>query len=337
MNDINDFTDKSFRAVVAEEQPNGEYLALIKERQISELPKNEVLVRVKYSGLNYKDALSASGNKGITKKFPHTPGIDAAGVVEHSLSPLFRPGDEVLVTGYDLGMNTSGGFAEYIRVPASWVVKLPAELSAEEAMILGTSGFTAASAIYEFIHHGVEPGSGEILITGATGAVGSIAVAMLSKAGYDVVAASGKPQATDWLMQLGAKRVVTREEVDDQTGKPMLSGKWIAVLDTVGGNTLSTAIRSTKERGIVTNCGMIVSNKLDVSVFPFILRAVRLVGIASADTPMGRRMEIWNLITQRLKPADLRSLAKVVSLDEVPNELMRMLKGQQQGKVVVRL
>lgn len=337
MNDNIQFTDKSFRAIVAEEQPNGKFATIIKEKRISELPENEVLIKVQYSGLNYKDALSASGNKGITKRYPHTPGIDAAGVVEHSPSTMFKPGDEVLVTGYDLGMNTSGGFAGYIRVPAAWVVKLPKELSADEAMILGTSGFTAASAIYEFIHHGVEPNSGEILITGATGAVGSIAIAMLAKAGYEVVAASGKPQAEEWLMQLGAKRIISREDVDDQTGKPMLSGRWIAVLDTVGGNTLSTAIRSTKERGIVTNCGMITSNKIDVSVFPFILRAVRLVGIASADTPMDRRLEIWDLITKRLKPANLRSLARVVSLDEVPAELARMLQGLQQGKVIVKL
>lgn len=329
--------EKLYKALVVEELENNKFVTSIKQKSINELPENEVLIRVHYSGLNYKDALSASGNKGITKRYPFTPGIDASGVVEHSESPLFKEGDKVLVTGYDLGMNTSGGFAEYIRVPAAWVVALPDGMSLEEAMIIGTSGFTAASAIYEFIVHGITPASGEILITGATGAVGSIAIAMLAKAGYQVVASSGKAETIEWLKKLGASRVVSREELDDKTGKPLLQGKWIAVLDTVGGNTLSTAIRSTKERGIVTNCGMILSNSLQVSVFPFILRAVRLVGIASAETPMARRMEIWSLINNKIKPDNLAAMARVVSLEEVPAELGIMLKGQQKGKVVVRM
>ncbi len=329
--------EKLYKALVVEELENSKFVASIKQKSINELPENEVLIRVHYSGLNYKDALSASGNKGITKRYPFTPGIDASGVVEHSESPLFKEGDKVLVTGHDLGMNTSGGFAEYIRVPAAWVVALPDGMSLEEAMIIGTSGFTAASAIYEFIVHGITPDSGEILITGATGAVGSIAIAMLAKAGYQVVASSGKAETIEWLKKLGASRVVSREELDDKTGKPLLQGKWIAVLDTVGGNTLSTAIRSTKERGIVTNCGMILSNSLQVSVFPFILRAVRLVGIASAETPMARRMEIWSLINDKIKPDNLTAMARVVSLEDVPAELGIMLKGQQKGKVVVRM
>jgi putative YhdH/YhfP family quinone oxidoreductase len=329
--------EKLYKALVVEELENNKFVTSIKQKSINELPENEVLIRVHYSGLNYKDALSASGNKGITKRYPFTPGIDASGVVEHSESPLFKEGDKVLVTGYDLGMNTSGGFAEYIRVPAAWVVALPDGMSLEEAMIIGTSGFTAASAIYEFIVHGITPASGEILITGATGAVGSIAIAMLAKAGYQVVASSGKAETIEWLKKLGASRVVSREELDDKTGKPLLQGKWIAVLDTVGGNTLSTAIRSTKERGIVTNCGMILSDSLQVSVFPFILRAVRLVGIASAETPMARRMEIWSLINNKIKPDNLAAMARVVSLEEVPAELGIMLKGQQKGKVVVRM
>lgn len=329
--------DQSFRAILVKETPDGEFDVKVSHRLISNLPENDLLIRVFYSGLNYKDALSASGNKGITKKYPHTPGIDAAGVVVDSKVPEFVKGDEVIVTGYDLGMNTSGGLAEYICVPASWAVRRPENLTLEETMIIGTSGFTAASGIYEFIKHGVQPESGEILITGATGAVGSMAVAMLSKAGYHVVAVSGKANASKWLKQVGAERVITREEAIDTSGKPLLPGKWAAVIDTVGGNMLSTAIRSTRERGIITNCGMIVSNELNVSIFPFILRAVRLVGIASAETPMQRRLEIWDLIRTKLKPENLSQISRTISLEQVPEELKLMLTGKQQGKVIVNL
>jgi putative YhdH/YhfP family quinone oxidoreductase len=234
-------------------------------------------------------------------------------------------------------MNTSGGFAEYIRVPGSWIVKRPKNLSLEDCMIIGTSGFTAASAIYEFIQHGVTPVSGEILVTGATGAVGSMAINMLAHAGYKVCAASGKESAKEFLTKLGASRIVDRFEVDDKTGKPLLPGSWAAVLDTVGGNILSTAIRSTRERGIITTCGMITSNTVNVSVFPFILRAVRLIGIASAETPMVRRLEIWDLIQSKLRPADLNYLSRIVSLDEVPGEINLMMKGQQFGKVIIKI
>lgn len=329
--------DQSFKAIIVREAVNGKFEINVSQRLISDLPENDLLIRVFYSGLNYKDALSASGNKGITKKYPHTPGIDAAGVIVYSRVPEFAKGDEVIVTGHDLGMNTSGGLAEYISVPATWIVRKPENLSLEEAMIIGTSGFTAASGIYEFIKHGVQSESGEVLTTGATGAVGSMAVAMLAKAGYHVVAASGKPAASEWLKQLGAVRVISREEAIDTTGKPLLPGKWAAVLDTVGGNMLSTAIRSTRERGIISNCGMIVSNELNVSVFPFILRGVRLVGIASAETPMQLRLEIWDLIRTKLKPDNLSMISRTVSLEQVPAELQLMLDGKQQGKVIVRL
>jgi len=280
----------TFKALVAEETGDGKIWVSVKEQDINNLPDNDVLIKVRYSGLNYKDALSASGNRGVTKNYPHTPGIDAAGVIVSSKDPAFKAGDQVIVTGYDLGMNTSGGLAQYISVPSSWVVRRPESLSLEECMIIGTSGFTAASGIFEFIKHGITPSSGEILITGATGAVGSIAVAILANAGYHVVAVTGKAEATEWLTSIGAARVISRQETDDNTGKPLLPARWAAVLDTVGGNILSTAIRSTKERGIVANCGMVASNMLNVSVFPFILRAVRLVGIASAETPMERRL-----------------------------------------------
>lgn len=337
MNLNHNSTNSTFKALVTRESEDGSYATTVEERSIADLPKGEVLIKVIFSGLNYKDALSASGNKGITRNFPHTPGVDAAGIVAESTDAGFKPGDEVIVTGYDLGMNTSGGFAEYICVPARWVVKKPSGISLKESMIIGTSGFTAASAIYEFIHHGIEPESGKILITGASGAVGSMAVAMLAANNYQVVASSGKQQAAELLMGLGAAEIVDREAVNDTTGKPLLPGQWVAALDTVGGNTLSTAIRGTAERGIVTNCGMIASNKLDVSVFPFILRAVRLVGIASAGTPMKRRLEIWELISRKLLFPKLNDIARTVTLEQVPAELEQMLKGEQMGKVIVEM
>jgi putative YhdH/YhfP family quinone oxidoreductase len=337
MAELRNSDSKYYKALVVEESPEGKFFSSIRELPLAGLPQGELLIKVKYSGLNYKDALSASGHKGITRRFPHTPGIDAAGIVVESVVPEFAPGDEVIVTGYDLGMNTSGGFAEFIRVPARWALHRPANLSLQECMIVGTSGFTAASAIYEFMKHGIAPESGKILITGASGAVGSMAVAMLSTAGYRVVASSGKTDAVEFLKLLGAEEVIDRKDVDDQSGRPLLPGRWVAALDTVGGNTLSTVIRSTADRGIVANCGMIVSDKLEVSVFPFILRAVRLVGIGSADTPMHTRLELWNLIGSRLKFPEMEKIAQCISLEEVPEALSAMLKSAATGKFVVKI
>lgn len=331
------FNNQYFKALVVEETSNGSFISMVKEKLISELPQGEILIRVLYSGLNYKDALSTSGHKGITRHYPHTPGIDAAGIVVSSEDSRFSTDDEVIVTGYDLGMNTSGGFAEYIRVPSRWVVPKPVNLSLRESMIIGTSGFTAASAIYEFIKHGITPDSGKILVTGASGAVGSMAVAMLAHAGYHVVASSGKPDAAALLKELGATEVISRQDVEDISGKALLPPRWTAVLDTVGGNTLSTVIRATAERGIVANCGMLASNKLDVSVFPFILRAVRLVGIASAETPMERRLELWDLISGKLKFPEMNKIYHSISLEDVPEAVENMLQSKASGKYLIEL
>jgi acrylyl-CoA reductase (NADPH) len=337
MKTVPDSNSHSFRALVTEEATSGEFSSSIRERNIHDLPAGELLVKVSFSGLNYKDALSFSGNKGITRRYPHTPGIDAAGIVKASSDPDFVAGDEIVVTGYDLGMNTSGGLAEYIRVPSRWAVHRPTGLSLKECMIIGTSGFTAASAILEIMNHGIRPDSGKVLVTGASGAVGITAVTMLAHAGYRVVASSGKTEAAPLLKALGAEETIGREEVSDQSGRPLLPGRWVAAIDTVGGNTLSTVIRSTAERGIVTNCGMITSNNLEVSVFPFILRAVRLVGIASAETPMARRIELWNLIAGKLKFPDMEKICRSISLEEVPDALDAMLKSASTGKILVRI
>ncbi len=334
---MSDFNKITFESLEISEQKEGQYFSATRIKSVGELPGGDLLVKVAWSGLNYKDALSASGHRGITRRYPHTPGIDAAGTVVASLSPAFVKGEEVIVTGYDLGMNTSGGFAGYIRVPSAWAVKLPAGLSLKESMIIGTSGFTAASAIFEFIGHGIEPGSGNILVSGASGAVGSMAVAMLTKNGYSVIASSGKPELSESLLRLGVSEVIGRYALNDKSGKGLLPVRWIAALDTIGGPTLSTILRSTAERGIVCNCGMIASAMLEVSVFPFILRGVRLVGIASADTAMARRLEIWKLIAEKLKPASLENMYRIVGLDEVQHELDLMLEGKQHGKIIVLL
>src|SRR5690606_11043885 len=225
----------TFDALWIEEQPDGSFTRSIVRRSTDDLPAGDVLVRVHYSSLNYKDALSASGNRGVTRKYPHTPGIDAAGTVVESAVDAFGPGDEVIVIGYDLGMNTAGGFGGYIGVPAGWVVKRPAGLSLREAMIVGTAGFTAAQCVAALVDHGVTPESGEVLVTGATGGVGSMAVAMLGKLGYNVTAATGKRDEVDFLHNLGARTVLERAEVDDQSGKVLLRERWAGVVDTVGG------------------------------------------------------------------------------------------------------
>ncbi len=326
----------TFKALVVEEPETNKFKRSIKTRKIEDLPEGEVLIKVMYSSLNYKDALSARGHKGITRTYPHTPGIDASGIVEESKSVDFSPGDEVLVTGYDMGMNTDGGFGEYIRVPASWVVKMPENLSLQESMVYGTAGFTAGICIYELNKHGITPGRGKIMVTGATGGVGCTAVGMLAKIGYDVIASTGKTERRDFLMKLGAKEVIGRNDVFDITGRPLLSGRWIGAIDTVGGNTLSTVIRSTKHRGIVCCLGNVESDRFESSVYPFILRGITMVGIDSAERPMDIRKEIWDKISTDWKIANTNVFTRIVSLKELDGEIEKILTGGQVGRIVLK-
>lgn len=299
------------------------------------LPKGDVLIKVHYSSLNYKDALSASGNKGVTRRYPHTPGIDASGIVEQSLSPVFKPGDEVFVTGYDLGMNTPGGFGGYIRVPAAWVVPKPANLTLRESMVYGTAGFTAAMALRRLQRNGQKTESGPILVTGATGGVGSLAVALLHKAGYEVIASTGKTNETENLKSLGAKDVIGREEVDDQSGKALLRGRWPGAIDTVGGNTLATVLKSTNVHGSVACCGNVSSPILNTTVFPFILNGVSLLGVNSATCPMPERIEIWNLLATEWKIQLPDNYIHCTSLEDMPKWIDLILKGSLRGRVVL--
>src|SRR5262245_42365380 len=292
---------QDFKAMVVSKTVPRKFVRKIKQKPFSELPANEVLIEVKYSSLNYKDALSATGNKGVTRNYPHTPGIDAAGVVAASSNLAFEEGDEVIVTGFDLGMNTSGGFGRYIRVPASWILRLPGNLTLSESMAYGTAGFTAALCVLKLQAHGLTKDSGEVLVTGATGGVGSIAVGILAKAGFRVVAATGKMEEKDFLTGLGALQVISRAEADDSSGRPMLKGRWGGVVDTVGGNILATAIKSTKEEGSIACCGNAMSADLAVNVFPFILRSVSLLGVNSVDIPVGERLLAWQKLAQDWK------------------------------------
>ena len=328
---------RTFKAMVVHETRDKQYVRQIMAKSIDDLPPGDVLIHVKYSSLNYKDALSATGNKGVTKNYPHTPGIDAAGVVAASDSPDFRPGDNVIVTSYDLGMNTSGGFAEYVRVPAGWVLKLPENLSLKESMIYGTAGFTAALSVHRMIAYGVAPHQGEILVTGATGGVGSLALAMLAQSGYAVIAVSGKPEKNKYLADLGAKAIISRAEALDTGKRPLLPGRWAGVIDTVGGDMLATAIKSTKLGAAVTCCGNVASADLPLTVYPFILRGIALFGIDSQNCPMEIRRQIWQKIAGAWKLDHLERLASEIPLEELDRAIDKILQGKLTGRTVVHL
>ena len=328
---------ESFKAMVVSRTEDGKFTREITTRKLDSLPEGEVLLNVKYSSLNYKDALSAIGNRGVTRNYPHTPGVDAAGIVEHSESAEFEPGDKIIVHGYDLGMDTSGGFGQYVRVPDDWVVSLTAGLSLKESMMYGTAGFTAAQSVLRIVEGGVRPEDGSILVTGATGGVGSMAVAVLAKAGYDVTASTGKTGQERFLADLGAQEVIGREDLTDPSGKLLLKGQWAGVVDTVGGEMLATAIKSTRQRGVVTTCGNVASHELNINVYPFILRGVTLAGIDSASCPMKRRRLVWEKISGEWKLDTLERMCRTVRLEDLDPEIDVMLKGGQVGRVVVDL
>ncbi len=325
-----------FQAFIVEELGT-RHISRIGLRQVRELPAGELLVRVRYSSLNYKDALSASGNRGVTKRYPHTPGVDCAGtVVENSGRGPLRPGDQVIVSGFDLGMNTPGGFGQYIRVPESWGVRLPETLTHKESMMYGTAGFTAAQCVQAIIRQGVGPESGDVLVSGATGGVGSMAVAILAKLGYRVVALTGKTES-EFLKRIGAREVLARQTFVVSKDKAMLRERWAAVVDTVGGDYLATAIKATRYGGIVTCCGNAAGPDLPLTVYPFILRGVSLVGIDSAQTPAALRQEIWQKLGREWRLDFLPTLCREVPLTEVQACIDLMLAGRLTGRVVVNL
>lgn len=330
-------TQPAYRAMVVEETEDHRFVRYITEKTVSDLPKGDVLIKVHYSSLNYKDALSASGNKGVTRRYPHTPGVDAAGEVAESTDNNFSAGDKVLVTGHDMGMNTSGGFGQYIRVPAQWVVPLPQGMTLKESMMFGTAGFTAALSLLRLEEAGITPASGDILVTGATGGVGSMAVAILAKCGYSAVAVTGKADAATWLTELGAKEILERREILATPDKPLLPGRYAGTIDTVGGPILSYAIRSAGYGGVLTCCGNAASPEIHVTVYPFILRGVRLIGIDSAECSMDFHHQVWQRLSTDWKVEKLDRFVTEIGLDDLDPLITRMLAGGVRGRYLVNL
>jgi acrylyl-CoA reductase (NADPH) len=328
---------QSFTAMLAEQAEEKQFIRRVVARSIADLPPGELLVRVHYSSLNYKDALSATGRPGVTKNYPHTPGIDAAGEVVACTDGAFRPGDEVIVTGFDLGMNTAGGFGQYIRVPSSWALKLPAGLTLRESMALGTAGLTAGLSVLRLANAGVKPEAGEILVTGATGGVGSLAVGILAKGGYRVVAATGKTDEAEFLQELGATMVIGRAEVVAGVERPLMKERWAGAVDVVGGETLAAALKSTRYGGTVTCCGLVGSADVPMNVFPFILRGVSLLGIDSVLCPMETRRQVWQKLANEWKPARLGTAITECPLQGLEEHIQAILGGNMRGRVVVNL
>ncbi len=327
----------SFRAFVVNKTEN-DFTASVRELSAADLPAGEVLIRVAYSDVNYKDGLACIPNGQIVRNYPFVPGIDLAGTVEESADARFTPGDGVLVTGYGLGVSHFGGFSQFARVPAEWVVPLPPGLTAREAMALGTAGFTAALALHQLQAHGVMPERGPVLVTGATGGVGSIAVALLAQLGYSVAASTGKRGEHDYLRSLGAGEIIDREMLAAESSKPLEKEHWAGAIDAVGGTTLANVLRATRYGGSVAAVGLTGGGALPTTVYPFILRAVNLLGIDSVQCPMPLRRTIWQRLATDWKPARLDAvIAREVGLDALPDVTREILNGAVRGRVLVAL
>ena len=327
----------AFRAFQVEKDAAGSFSRAVVERDEAALPAGDLLVAVRYSSLNYKDGLSATGNPGVTRKFPHTPGIDAAGVVLESSAAAFRPGDEIVAIGFDLGMNTPGGFGQRIRIPAGWAVPLPAGLSLEDSMVLGTAGFTAALSVDKLEGAGMAPDGGPVLVTGATGGVGSVAVKLLAQLGYEVHAVTGKESQHGFLRGLGAAQILSREAAAEGAGKPLLRETWGGVVDTVGGDILFNAVKSLKYGASVAACGLVASAAFSATVLPFILRHVNLLGVDSVELPLAQKGEIWNKLAGPWKLEGLAELKRPLTLAGLSDAIDQILAGQMGGRGVVDL
>ncbi len=326
----------TFKAFWVEKDESG-FSYSVTDRDIADLPEGEVLIDVAYSSLNYKDALSATGNPGVTRKFPHTPGIDAAGYVLESSSDQFTKGQEVLVMGYDLGMNTPGGYWQRIRVPADWVVSMPQGLDTFSSMVLGTAGFTAALAVEKLLQMGLDADRGEVLVTGASGGVGTVAVALLAKLGYSVAAVTGKADKADALRALGATTIVTREEATENAQRPLLAERWAGAVDTVGGEILGCALKSLKHSASVAACGLAASADIpNTTVLPFILRHVNLLGVDSVELPIEQKRALWAKLGDEWL-MDLTSITQTLELTELPSAIETILQGGMFGRSVVRV
>ncbi|HEY6614116.1 MAG TPA: YhdH/YhfP family quinone oxidoreductase [Vicinamibacterales bacterium] len=325
-------TFRAFRIV----NEDGKIHGSIVNATVAELSAGDVLIKASYSSVNYKDALAATGTGKILRRFPLIGGIDVAGVVASSADSRFREGDEVLVTGYDLGVANDGGYAGYVQVPAGWVVPMPRGLTAFEAMALGTAGFTAGLAIVRLQQNGLRPENGTVVVTGSTGGVGSIAVAGLARLGYDVTAITGKEEAHEYLRQLGAREVVSRGTLEMGT-RPLEKARWAGAVDAVGGDMLAWLTRTTDAWGGIASTGLTGGVELHTTVMPFILRGVSLIGIDSVSCPMEIRTEVWRRLATDMKPNNLAAIAKEISLDGLPDAFATLLAGKARGRFVVNV
>jgi putative YhdH/YhfP family quinone oxidoreductase len=328
---------ESFGALIVERSEE-QFTANVKDMRLEDLPPGEVTIRVLFSGINYKDALALSPSGRVVRAYPMVPGIDLAGTVVASSDGRFREGDEVLVTSYELGTGHYGGFSAYARVPADWVVPLPQGLTHREAMILGTAGFTAALSIQRMEENGLSKEQGPVLVRGATGGVGSSSVSMLAALGYEVEASTGKSADHQYLLDLGAKRVLTREELAPSVSKPLNKEYWAGSVDPVGGDSLAHVLSRIKYGGSVALSGLTGGGEFAATVFPFILRGVNVLGIDSVACPMEVRKPLWERIAKELKPKGLeQTVYREVALDGVTEAATQVLEGKVRGRVLVRL
>ncbi len=325
----------TFRCYLVKKIGKDQIESTVEVRPTHELPAGDVLIEVAYSSVNYKDTMAAKGHPGVARKFPHVPGIDAAGTVVASTSSDYQAGDQVLVTSYELGVERWGGWSEYVRVSADWIVPLPEGLSLADSMALGTAGLTAGLCIRALQHHGISPDTGEVLVTGATGGVGSLAVMLLARIGLTVVAVSGKPDRADWLRELGASQVLGREEIMDDSKRPLLKARWAGAVDTVGGTMLASLLRSVKNEGCVAACGVVGGADVDTSVYPFILRGVTLRGVDSAWCPMQRRREVWELLSGDWKLESLDLFVETIGLADLTDKVEQLHAGRNVGRTII--
>ena len=306
-------------------------------RRTDELPEGEILVEVLYSSVNYKDAMSATGMPGVTREYPHQPGIDAAGIIRESTDPNLPLGEEVIVIGFDLGMNTPGGFGQFIRVPSDWVVPLPAGLSLRESMILGTAGLTAALCMEKLEWMNAQPQDGPVLVTGATGGVGSVAVSLLASLGFEVVAMTGKEAQHDYLKALGASEIVSREALGEVSARPMLKSAFAHAIDTVGGDILTNVVKSLQPQGSVAICGLVASANFDVSVLPFILRGVNVLGVDSVELPLEDKARNWQRLAEEWRLPTLEQMTLEIGLEEISETVDSLMSGSVVGRTLVKL
>ena len=322
-----------YKAYLVEEN-NGEFAGSVKELDVPDLEEGRLLIKVKYSSLNYKDALAATGAKGVVMSYPFVPGVDVAGEIIESSSDDFIPGDEVIATGYKIGMAEFGGFGEIVHLPSEWVVKLPENLSLYNAMCHGTAGITAAECVNKIIKGGIS-NTLPVLVSGATGGVGSIAVSLLSKLGYEVHAITGKPDENEKLTSMGATKIIARNDFMSEPLKPLDKAAYSSAVDTVGGEMLAKMISMISNHGIVSCCGNVGGAMFTSSVFPFILRGVQLSGVDSAESPIDLKKELWNLLANEWQ-IDLNNQTKTVNIKEIDNEIKKILDGGQIGRVVIK-